>query len=138
MDLIQIASKLFMDKVGGGNLDIASVMAGLKGLLPTKGGELDLEGLVAKFTSQGGSIAALAASWLGDGANAGLSTSSILDIFGESKVSDFAGKVGVSTEKAAGGLADIIPVLIDKGSEGGSLVQNVSSMLGKKLLGSLF
>ncbi len=134
MDLIQVAAKMFMDKVGGGNLDISSVVSGLQKLLPTQGGELDIGSLVSQFTSQGGGLATVAASWLGDGGNDSISASTILDVLGSGKVADFASGLGISSEAAAGGLADVIPGLIDKSSQGGSLLEGA----GKSLLGSLF
>lgn len=138
MDLTQIAAKLFLDKVNAGGLDVSTVTTALKGLLPTSGSDIDIGALVTKFTSQGGGIASMAASWLGDGGNQNISADSIKDIFGENKVSEFANTLGMSTDKAASGLSDAIPELIDKGSEGGSLVQNVAASLGKKFLGGLF
>ena len=135
--LIEIAAQMFMKKIGGG-ADMSSVMSALQGLLPTQGGELDIQGLISKFSGQGGGLMAMASSWLGDGANNSMSAADVIGFFGKGEVEEFAGKVGVGTDTAASGLADMIPELIDKSSEGGSLMQNAAEGLGKKLLGGLF
>jgi len=114
----------------------------LSSLLPTNSsGDLDLGGLLGQMN--GGGLASLAASFLGDGANDNMSGSQITDLFGQSKVSGFADALGVDESTASNGLSDIIPNLIDSNSKGGSLLDSVggSDMLGslaKGALGSLF
>lgn len=130
MNLLEMASSLFMKKVGS-NLDIGTVMPALSQLLPTSGGELDIGSLVGLFKSQG--LASMASSWLGDGANTGIDASQIMSALGQSKVSEFASKLGIGEQEAASGLSDMIPDLIDKTSEGGDLLN-----AGKSLLGKLF
>jgi len=132
MDLVKVAAQLFMQQLSNKNLDLGSVTSALTQLLPTQGGNLDVAALVAMFTQNGGGLASMAQSWLGDGGNDKLDIGSILSMFGESKVSGFAAQLGVGTNEAAGGLADMIPQLIDSASENGNLVQDV----GKKLMGS--
>ena len=143
MDLIKIAAQLFISKLGssGSGLDISKVISSLSTLLPTKGGELDLGSLVGQL--QGGGLASLAASWLGDGANEGFSAGQLLSLLGQGKVENFANQLGIETQTASQGLSDMIPELIDKSSQGGSLLDAVGGgdMLGslaKGALGSLF
>lgn len=137
---MKIATDLFINKLGGdgSGLSSDSVMSGLQNLLPTENGDLDIGALVSMFTSNGGSLAAMASSWLGDSGNDSLDISSVLSLFGDSKVSQFAADVGLNSEQAATGLSDIIPDLIDKGSEGGSVMANVGSKLASDFLGKLF
>lgn len=135
--IIEIAAQIFKSKVGE-DLNIASVISALQALLPTQGGELDIAGLVSKFSGQGGGMMALAQSWLADGPNNSLSIADIVGFFGKQSVDDFASKLNLDSEKAAGGLADMIPELIDKSSEGGSLLGDIGSGLGKSLLKGLF
>jgi uncharacterized protein YidB (DUF937 family) len=140
MDLMKIATDLFISKLGGDGDGISSdsVMSGLQNLLPTNNGDLDIGSLVSMFTSNSGGLATLASSWLSDSGNDNLDISSVLSLFGDSKVSQFAENVGLNTEQAASGLSDMIPELIDKGSEGGSVMANVGSKLASDFLGKLF
>lgn len=140
MDLMKIATDLFISKLGsdGDGLSSDAVMSGLQNLLPTSDGDLDISGLVSMFTSNGGGLASLASSWLSDSGNDKLDISSVLSLFGDSKVSQFAEDVGLNSEQAASGLSDMIPELIDKGSEGGNVMANVGSKLASDFLGKLF
>jgi len=140
MDLLKTAAQLFMNKLGdgGSGLNVESVTSGLQKLLPTNGGDLDLSSLVSMFTNNSGGLAAMASSWLGDGGNKDLDISSVLSLFGDSKVTEFAEGLGLNKEQAASGLSNMIPDLIDKGSEGGSLVGNIGAKLGSDLLGKFF
>lgn len=140
MDLMKIAAQMFIKNMGseGAGMDTSNVMGALKGLLPTQGDDLDIGNLVKQFTGSGGGLASMAASWLGNGSNDSFSIDQVLGLFGQNKVEEFSNKVGVSTQSAASGLSQMIPDLIDKSSEGGSLVDNVKSQLGSKLLKSFF
>ncbi|MGH1439547.1 MAG: YidB family protein [Cellvibrionaceae bacterium] len=145
MDLMKIATQLLMSKLSSGgssSLTEGVVGAALSNLLPTNsGGDLDLGGLLGQMN--GGGLASLAASFLGDGANDSMSGNQITDLFGQSKISSFANDLGVDESTASNSLSDIIPNLIDSNSKGGSLLDSVGGgdMLGslaKGALGSLF
>jgi len=131
MDILKLATDLFMQKVGGGNLDAATVQGALAGLLGD-GGQVDIAGIVDKL--QGSGLAALATSWLGDGGNAPMVPAQVLEIFGQGQIADFAATTGIETERAAGGLAAMLPELVDKCSSGGSLLDAVGGAGG--LLGA--
>lgn len=131
MDILKLATDLFMQKVGGGNLDAATVQGALAGLLGD-GGQVDIAGIVDKLKGSG--LAALASSWLGDGGNAPMAPAQVLEIFGQGQVADFAATTGIETERAAGGLAAMLPELVDKCSSGGSLLDAVGGAGG--LLGA--
>ena len=134
MDLLKIASELFMSKLGaeGKGLDLGLIASALARLLGSNGNELNLADLVAKF-NQGG-LASLAQSWLGDGANDALSLEQIVSILGKPQISEFASQIGVSTESATSGLSEMIPELIDKYSSSGNLLESVGGAAG--LLGA--
>ena len=135
MDLMKIATQLLMSKLSGGNSNLTEtvVSAALSNLLPTNsGGDLDLGSLIGQLN--GGGLASLASSWLGDGPNDAISGNQIADLFGQSKVSSFANDLGVDEATASNGLSDIIPSLIDSSSKGGSLLDSVG---GNEMLGSL-
>ncbi|BFM07352.1 YidB family protein [Halioxenophilus aromaticivorans] len=139
MNITEIASKMFLEKISGqgGDASLGSIQTALQHLLPTDGGEINVGSLVSQFMGNGG-LASLAQSWLGDGQNMSLSADKIMDMFGESKVSNFANEVGVDTNTAANGLSDMIPDLIDKFSSGGSLQQNLTSSIIGGLAGKFF
>lgn len=145
MDLMKIATQLLMGRLsaeGNSNISENLIGAALSNLLPTQSsGDLDLGALLGQLN--GGGLASLAASWLGDGNNAAMSSNQITDLFGESKINDFASQLGLDSNTASNSLSDIIPALIDSNSKGGSLLDAVggSDMLGslaKSALGSLF
>ena len=122
MDLMQLATQLFTQYLGsaGKNLDAGGVQSALGQLLGASGGNLDLGGLVSKL--DGGGLASLAMSWLGDGGNDAISADQIIGLFGQSQVDGFASQLGLDSGAAAGGLAGMLPDLIDQNSKGGSLL----------------
>jgi uncharacterized protein YidB (DUF937 family) len=132
--MLNMAAELFVKQMGsaGGGLNLQTVMAALQKLLPSNGGELDLARLIGLFSSQGGGLAAMASSWLGDGANQGINASQIISVLGEGKVAEFAAQLGLQKDTAANGLAQALPDLIDKNSKGGEILGSLAgSVLGK-------
>ena len=138
MDLLKIGAQLFMSKLGSGGsgLDASSVVSSLSNLLPTSGGDLDLSALVGKMNS--GGLASIASSFLGGGSNDAFSPSQLMGLLGESKVSEFASSLNIEKDTAAQGLSDMIPDLIDKQSEGGSLLGGIAASSAKDILGKFF
>ncbi len=126
MDLTQIGVQLLQSKLGS-NLqtsDIASALSGLFG-----GKNLDIASLMAKMQGSGG-LASITSSWLGDGANAEMSSGQVMELFGKEKASEFASKLNVDEATASNGLADMLPQLIDKASSGGSLLESAMGSMG--------
>lgn len=118
----------------GLKVDAQTVRSALDGLMGDGKGGLDVQGLVGKL-SEGDNLSAMLGSWLGDGANDALSSDMVGQLLGQENLSQFASKVGVSSDAAAGGLADMIPQLIDKASSGGSLLDQFAGS-GGGLLGA--
>ncbi|MDX2452120.1 YidB family protein, partial [Desulfosarcina sp.] len=82
---------------------------------------------------------AVAKSWLGDGNNESVSTDQITNMFGSDKISEFAGKLGLSEDEAAGGLSEALPQMVDKASSGGSLLDSMGGLSGALgMAGKLF
>ena len=137
MKLLEIAAKLFLDKLGaeGKGLNASSVTSALQNLFPSKNGDLDLQAIVGQFMGNNASLAQLATSWLGNGANMNLSASQLLGVFGESKISEFASKIGVESNTAVSGLAKMLPEFIDKASENGALKKDIAGSVVKGLMG---
>lgn len=141
--LLEIAAGSFMNSnasgAAGSNLDMQRLIPMLSGLL---GGDkaasgVDLSGLLARLNS--GGLSAVVSSWLGDGANQGISPAQVTATLGPDKVSEFASQLGLSEEQAAGGLADALPHMVDKASSGGSLLDAVGGVSGAlNLAGKLF
>lgn len=140
MSLLKIAADLFISQLGsrGTGLNLETVVGALQQLLPTQSGDLDLAALVGKFTGQGGDLAALATSWLGNSTNKSLDINQLITALGQDKVDSFAGKVGVDTSTAASGLAGILPELINKNSDGGALLGGLAGSAAKSILGKFF
>lgn len=130
MDIIEIGTNLIQEKFGI-NIDSSTISEALTTLLGGKGGEIDLQALISQFM-EGGGLENIVQSWLGDGSNNLISADQIGAILGNSKITDFASKLGIDSSQATEGLSEIIPQLIDKASSGGSLLDglDVSSVLG--------
>ncbi|MBT9521038.1 MAG: DUF937 domain-containing protein [Dechloromonas sp.] len=103
---------------------------------PQTGG---LGGLVRSF--QQGGLGNIVDSWVSTGQNLPISAEQIQAVLGAGKLQEIAAQLGVSTEQASGGLADLLPQLVDKLTpngqlpEGGDLLAQGLDMLKK---GGLF
>lgn len=141
-NLVKMGAEFFISSNrsgdAGSGLDVGSLASALGGLSgDSTGGGLDLRSLMSKMDS--GGLGAIAQSWLGDGHNDSISPNQVTDMLGADKISEFASKIGLSNEEAAGGLSDALPHIVDKASSGNSLLDSiggVSSALG--LAGKLF
>jgi uncharacterized protein YidB (DUF937 family) len=129
MSMLQMAAQLFLDKSGDNTgLDVGSVANALKKLLPSDGNDLNIGALVSQFGS--GDLASMVGSWLGDGANDAIGGANIADVLGSDKVASFASELGIDSDKASSGLADVIPELVNKNSSGGSLLDSLGGAEG--------
>jgi uncharacterized protein YidB (DUF937 family) len=133
MDLLKIGAQFFIEsnKSGdaGSGLDMGDLTSALSGLTGGSGSkDFDLGSMLSKMDS--GGLGAIAQSWLGDGTNDSISPSQVTDMLGTDKISEFASKLGLSNEEAAGGLSDAIPQIVDKASSGGSLLDSFGGVSG--------
>ena len=98
-----------------------------------------LPGLVGKFEK--GGLSEIISSWVGTGANAPISNEQITNTLGIDKIKEIAGKLGISEGQVSGGLASLLPQIIDKLTpdgkipEGGALEQALSSFSQKFMKG---
>lgn len=143
MNLLKMGAQMFINSKGSGDagsgLDIGNVVAALSGLAGKGGGGqgLDLGGLLSMMNS--GGLGDMAKSWLGDGDNDQITPNQVTDMFGADKIADFASRMGISNEEAAGGLSDALPHMVDKGSSGGSLLDSLGGVSGAiDMAGKLF
>jgi uncharacterized protein YidB (DUF937 family) len=131
-DLIQVAAQSFIksDASGsaGSKLDAGALGSKLAAMLggDTPGSGIDLGRLVQQFNS--GGLASAVQSWLGDGANQSIGGDQITNMFGTDKIAALAAQLGLNQNEVAGGLAEALPDMLDKGSRGGSLLDGLSGL----------
>lgn len=134
VDLLKMGATMFINSKqsgdAGSGLDIGNLTSALSGLA---GGDRSNDGfglgsLLSKMDSSG--LGAIAKSWLGDGNNEAISPDQITNMLGADKISEFASKLGLSNEEAAGGLSEALPQMVDKASRGGSLLDSIGGVSG--------
>ncbi len=133
-NLLKMGATMFKDSKqsgdAGSGLDIGSLTSALTDLAgggSSKGG-FDLSSLLSKMDS--GGLGAIAKTWLGDGNNEAISPDQISTMLGADKISEFASKLGLSNEEAAGGLSEALPQMVDKASSDGSLLDSIGGVSG--------
>ena len=122
--LLQIAMQMLANKGGGG----------------TGGGAMDamggLGGIISAF--QKGGLGPLTDSWVGTGDNLPVSGDQLSQVLGSDKISQIASQLGMSQSDAAGGLAKILPDLVNHVTPNGqvpashSMVEDALSMFLKR------
>jgi uncharacterized protein YidB (DUF937 family) len=134
--LLQLGAQLFksqLDSNHDGKMDIAEIGGALNSLLGSNQasgshGVTGLASMIGKVQSGGNSdLAALASSWLSNGANAPASNAQLTQMLGQDKVAAFAKQLGLSPEQALKGLQAAVPDMVDKASPNGSI--DVNSLL---------
>lgn len=103
---------------------------------PETGG---LQGLVQNFKNKG--FDDIISSWISTGMNLPVSGDQIQNVLGKDKILQIAKTLGSSGEEVSGGLASLLPEIIDKLTPKGTLPENDAllegvSSLKKKLLGT--
>ena len=93
----------------GGLAALLPVVAGMLGNDNQQGG---LGGLLEKFNQAG--MGDMAKSWVGTGENAPISGDQLSNVLGSDMMGELAAKLGMSQGDAAGGLAQMLPGIIDK------------------------
>lgn len=133
-NLLKMAATTFINSnrsgEAGSGLDVGNLLPALSNLLgaDSSKGSLDIGSLVSKMDADG--LGAIAQSWLGDGDNEAISPDKITNMLGDDKISEFASKLGLSKQEAAGGLSDALPQMVDKASSGGSLLDSIGGVSG--------
>jgi uncharacterized protein YidB (DUF937 family) len=97
-------------------------------LLQQNGG---VAGVLDKFR-QGG-YADQADSWQSTGQNLPLSSNALQEVLGGGAIGQIAGQLGISHGDAAGGLAQLLPQLIDQFTPDGALPDNHDDMVAQAL-----
>lgn len=109
----------------GGQGSTNGLLAAAVSLLQQQGG---IEALVAKF--QSGGLGDVVQSWVGTGANAPVTAGQLERVLGHDAVAAVASQAGVSTQQAAGGLAAVLPELVNQLTPGGAVPGNSGDLLG--------
>jgi uncharacterized protein YidB (DUF937 family) len=97
---------------------------------PETGG---LQGMLEAFNHKG--FGEIISSWIGTGENQTISKDQILEVLGKDQIQKMAEKVGISQEEASGGLASLLPEIIDKLTPNGKLVEGGLLEGVKKMMG---
>lgn len=86
---------------------------------PQTGG---LGGFVETFKSKG--LSDIMSSWVSTGQNLPISGNQIQEVLGSGLIQQFPKKLGSSGEEVSGGLASLLPEIIDKLTPNGSMPEN--------------
>ncbi len=119
---------------GGANPLLGIVMQ----MLSNNGQSGGLAGLAKAFQDKG--MGDQMASWIGTGQNLPISPDQIKAVLGGGQLGQIASQLGMNEQQAAGGLADMLPQVIDKLTPNGQVPQGNDLMAqGLELLkGKLF
>jgi uncharacterized protein YidB (DUF937 family) len=112
---------------GGGQAQNPLLQIALQ-LLQQNGG---VEGMLDKFR-QGG-YADQAASWQSTGQNVPVSGSALQEVLGTGAIGQIAQQLGISHGETAGGLAQMLPQLIDQLTPNGAVPDNHDDMVAQAL-----
>jgi len=120
---------------GGGESPLAGKGALLAMLLPLamqwvqrNGG---VGGLLDRFKQQG--YGQQAASWVSTGDNEPLSADAVNDVLGGNELSQLSQQLGVPTDQVAGGLAELLPQLVNQLTPAGEVTPDADATLNSSL-----
>jgi len=135
-------------------MGLLDMVAGALGGAAGKGGNTQLMAVVTQMlsnTGQQGGLAGLAkmfqdkgmgeqiASWIGTGQNQSISADQIKNVLGSDQLGQIARQLGMDEQQAAGGLAGLLPQVVDTLTPGGQIPQGDLMEQGLALLkGKLF
>ena len=97
-------------------------------LLQQNGG---IEGLLGRFQQAG--YGQQAQSWIGTGQNLPIDPSVLTQIFGQGQMGRIAQQMGLSPDEASGGLAQVLPNLIDEMTPQGQVTSDNSDLVNQAL-----
>jgi uncharacterized protein YidB (DUF937 family) len=97
-------------------------------LLQQNGG---IEGLLGRFQQAG--YGQQAQSWIGTGQNLPIDPGVLMQIFGQGQMGRIAQQMGLSPDEASGGLAQVLPSLIDEMTPQGQVTSDNSDLVNQAL-----
>lgn len=90
-----------------------------------------IEGIVGKFQKAG--YAEQAQSWVSTGQNQPISADALQQVLGQGQLGQIARQLGIGQGEAAGGLASMLPQIIDQMTPHGEVPQNSSDLVSQAL-----
>lgn len=118
MGLLDSVLGQVMGQMGGSSAKMKMIQT-VVGMVGGSGALGGIGGLIQKFTD--GGQAKEAESWVGTGENQPVSAEQVRAALGDDEIQRVADEAGVSTDEAAGGLAALLPTIIDKVTPDGQL-----------------
>lgn len=125
MDILKLGADAIAGKLGS-SVDGNTINSVLSDLLGGDGANGGIASLISGMQNKG--LGPIADSWLGDGANQGISADQLKDVIGNDKIGAMASQLHTDENSLLGGLQDALPQIIDNASSGGSLLDNLGSM----------
>ena len=127
MNILESAVNILNQQLDKG-VDPQATVSALTSALGQDGkGGLDLSGVVAKMTQEGGLMDTVQ-SWLGDGGNAPINADTVRSVLGDERVKAFASQLNIDTQSAADSLSKLLPEIVDKASQGGQLREGTGGL----------
>jgi uncharacterized protein YidB (DUF937 family) len=117
-----------LGRLGGSGIATSALMALAFQVLQQNGG---ISGVVDKLRASG--LGQHADSWVGTGANMPVSGDQIKDALGAGGLGQLASKLGMSTDQASGGLAQVLPELVNQMTPAGQVPDNHHDMISEAL-----
>ena len=115
--------------LGAGTRQVPSpLVATALQLIQQNGG---LPGIIDKF--QHGGLADHVGSWVGTGANLPITGSQLQEVLGTGAIGQIAQQLGLSHSDASGGLAQVLPQIIDRLTPGGQIPADHTDLVTKAL-----
>jgi uncharacterized protein YidB (DUF937 family) len=90
-----------------------------------------IEGLLARMQQAG--YGQQAQSWIGTGQNMPISPDALSQIFGQGQLGQIAQQLGLPQQDAAGGLAQMLPDVVDQMTPQGQIPDNSSDLVSQVL-----
>jgi uncharacterized protein YidB (DUF937 family) len=132
MGLLDGLAGQVLGQMAGGNQGSGNQLLQLAMGMIQNGG---LGQLLGKFQQAG--LADQAASWVGTGQNMPVSADQLKAALGSGAIADIAGKLGMSHDQAAGGLASLLPQIVDHLTPKGQVTEGADLQSGLAALGKL-
>ena len=123
-----LAGQVLGSLSGSSNVAHGGFVEAIGGLINQHPG--GLAGLLAEF--ERGGLGAVAASWVGTGANIPLTPSQLQSVLGSEQLQSIAASLGFTPEQVSSHLAELLPQVVDKLTPNGSLPEQgtLGSLLG--------
>lgn len=123
--------------LGGSAGNQGNMMNVVLQMLSNSGQQGGLAGIAKMFQDKG--MGDQIASWIGTGQNQSISADQIRNVFGGGQLGQIASQLGLNEQQAAGGLAELLPQVVDKLTPNGEMPQGDLMEQGLALLkGKLF